>query len=90
MNTITILPLVPIDDTTWTAYELPDRVRKSISFQMESLGILHWSLDGGTSSYKAVGTGETLHGNFSKRTIYFKADVGADNVQIRTQDTYEG
>jgi len=69
------------------AIELPDKVRESISFQLESLGVLHWSLDGGITSYKAVGTGERLTGNFSKRTIYFKVDSGTDNVQIMVQHT---
>ena len=85
MNDINILPLEAVD-TNWAAVVIPDNVRESISFQLESLGVVHWSLDGGTTSYKAVGTGETLMGNFSKRTIYFKIDVGTDNVQIRTQD----
>ena len=85
MNNINILPATPIGDA-WSALILPDKVRRSISFQLESLGVLHWSLDGGSTSYKAVGTGETLEGNFSKRTIYFKVDSGTDNVQIRVQD----
>ena len=85
MNNISILPLVPVG-TTWTSIELPDNIRHSVSFQLESLGVLHWSFDNGVTSYKAVGTGETLMGNFSKRTLYFKADVISDNVQIRVQD----
>lgn len=85
MDQINILPLVPVG-TTWTSIELPDYVRRSVSFQLESLGVLHWSFDGGTTSFKAVGTGETLQGNFSLRTLYFKADVISDNVQIRVQD----
>lgn len=86
MDQINILPLVPVNDTTWTSVVIPDKVRRSISFQLESLGVLHFSLDNGVTSYKAVGTGETLFGNFSLRTIYFKCDVNTDNIQIRTQD----
>lgn len=83
---ITILPLVPVTDS-WTMFEIPDNCRESVSFQLESLGIMHWSLDGGVTSYKAVGTGETLQGNFSKTPMHFRIDSGTDNVQIRIQDT---
>ena len=88
MQSINILPLVPVTDT-WSAFTVPDRARKSISFQLESLGVLEYSLDGGSTSMKVVGTGDTLFGNFSLKTIYFKVPIGTDNVQIRTQDFEE-
>jgi len=85
MQNITVLP--PIGLTTdWLAVEIPDNVRKGISFQLESLGVLHWSFDNGVTSFKAVGTGETLEGNFSLRIVYFKCDTGTDNLQLRTQE----
>jgi len=87
MQTITILPLVAVN-TVWVPVVIPDYTRKSVSFQLESLGVLHYSFDNGTTSMKAVGTGETLEGNFSNQTIYFKSDV-VDNLQIRVQDIKE-
>ena len=86
MNHINILPMVAVSDS-WTQVVIPDRVRKSISFQLESLGVLLFSLDGGATSMKVVGTGETLQGNFSKCSVYFKIPSGDDNLQIRIQDT---
>ena len=85
MTKIKILSLVALT-TEWVAVEIPDNVRHSIAFQLESLGVGHFSLDGGTTSMKFVGTGEMLTGNFSKRSVYFRCDVDTDNLQIRTQD----
>ena len=53
MNKINILPLVSVTDT-WASFTFPDKVRESISFQLESLGVLHWSFDNGVTSYKGA------------------------------------
>ena len=85
MNNIMILEGVPLT-TAWVAVVIPDRVRESVSFQLEDLGVGYFSLDGGITSMKFVGTGEKLTGNFSLRTMHFMCDEGEQVLQMRVQD----
>ena len=85
MNT-TILAPVAINDTAWTELQVPDRARDSVSFQLDSLGVVLWSMDGGLTSMKAVGTGETLSGNFSLKSLWFKAELGNELLLLRYND----
>ena len=82
-----ILTPTAISDT-WTPIVLPNNVRHSVGFQLESLKTFYWSLDGVTGM-AAVGTGEELLGNFSKKTLYFKTTSGVDNIIIKIQDSVE-
>jgi len=84
MNNIVILGGIPITDE-WQPITFPDDARRSVSFQLESLGVGHFSFDG-VVGMKFVGTGERLEGNFSMRTMYFKSDEPAEVLQVRVQD----